>query len=201
MILASCLVYPFSMRMKPSYPANNLRGRICMGQGITFESLTNVSSTVNAIVIAIAGVLLFWMFFFNKTTEKFLKKKSSSNFNSDHRYIALPGMISRNIFCCFRRNFINFTDTKRIILDLLFALVLEWFGYKFIMITETVTNNDLLIYSFIYSFLCDLYFLIFLPFLWIYKSWKGNWAGWTNGSRKRMKFIMTGSALILPENC
>ena len=69
-----------------------------MGQGITFESLTNVSSTVNAIVIALAGVLLFWMFFFNKTTEKFLKKKSSSNFNSDHRYITLPGMISRNIF-------------------------------------------------------------------------------------------------------
>ena len=84
-ILASCLVYPISLRMKPSYPANNLRGRICMGQGITFESLTNVSSTVNGIVIALAGILLFWMFFFNKITEKFLKKKSSRNFNSDHR--------------------------------------------------------------------------------------------------------------------
>ena len=179
------------MRMKPSYPANNLRERICMGQGITFESLTNVSSTVNAIVIALAGVLLFWMFFFNKTTEKFLKKKSSRNFNSDHRYIASLGIMSRYLFCCIRRNFINFTDTKRIILDLLFALVFVWCGYKFIMIPETVTNNDLLIYSFIYSFLCDLYFLIFLPFLW---------AGWTNGSRKRMKFIMTRSALILPEN-
>ena len=93
-------------------------------------------------------------------------------------------------------------DTKRVILDLLFALVLEWCGYKFIMITKTVSNIDLLIFCFIFSFLCDLYFLIFLPFFWIFKSWKGNWAGWTNGSRRRrMNFFITRSKpeLIRPE--
>ena len=91
MIFVSCSVYPFSLRMKPSYPANTLRGQICMGQGISFAELTNSSASVNSIVIAMAGILLFWMFFFSRTTERFLKKicptESFRSLNSDHRYI------------------------------------------------------------------------------------------------------------------
>ena len=76
-------------------------------------------------------------------------------------------------------------------MDLLFALVLEWFGYKIIMITKSVNASDILIFSFVYSLLCDTYFMIILPFFWIFTSWKGNWAGWTNGSRTRRGFHLT----------
>ena len=76
-------------------------------------------------------------------------------------------------------------------MDLLFALVLEWFGYKIIMITKSVNASDILIFSFVYSLLCDTYFMIILPFFWIFTSWKGNWAGWTNGSRTRSRFHLT----------
>jgi hypothetical protein len=76
-------------------------------------------------------------------------------------------------------------------MDLLFALVLEWFGYRIIMITKSVNASDLLIFSFVYSLLCDTYFLIILPFFWIFTSWRGNWAGWTNGSRTRREFHWT----------
>ena len=163
-------MYPFSLRMKPSYPANNLRGQICMGQGVPFVGQTRISASVNNVGIAIACVLLFWMFFFSNTTERFLKgicpTKTFKSFNSDHRYQHLD--FSNSTFCIIRRNFLNFFDTQKVIRDLLFAQVIEWFGYKICMITESSNNTNIFIFSTILSLLFDLYFLIFLPFMWIY---------------------------------
>merc|ERR1711970_1193493 len=43
-----------------------------------------------------------------------------------------------------------------------------------------------------YSVVCDVYFMLLLPFFWIYSCWSLNWAGWTNGSRNhKRKFYMT----------
>ena len=67
------------------------------------------------------------------------------------------------------------------------------------MITESSNNTDIFIFSTILSLLFDLYFLIFLPFFWIYTSWGANWAGWTNGRRRRRVFYWTRPTFLSPD--
>ena len=85
----------------------------------------------------------------------------------------------------FRRNFINFDDTRRMALVFLKVTIIERLVYEVFLSTQLLTGPEQFAVQQFSCFMLDLYFMVLCPYMWIRRSLRNSWAGWGQGRRGR----------------
>ena len=90
MILANTAPFPFLQRLKPDYPYNNLKGKLCSGYGLNSSRVTDRDQSMHFTLVIYVIIYLAQLSFFSFKTSRFLKKisqnGSGSALNKKFRY-------------------------------------------------------------------------------------------------------------------
>ena len=85
-----CINFPFMSKLKPGYPFNNLKGKVCSGNGIHSSLLINRENSLHLTVIVLCICYITFGIFFKLKTAKVFKKFSPGGsgrvFNSKYRF-------------------------------------------------------------------------------------------------------------------
>ena len=90
MVIFSGANYPFSFKLMPNYPFNNLKGHICSGNGIHLSNVTEKEITAHMMLFFGALIYTIQICYISGKTSRFLKnvspKGSGVKFNGHFRY-------------------------------------------------------------------------------------------------------------------
>ena len=194
MTLANNVPFPFMQRLKPNYPFNNLKGKLCSGVGLDSSRVTDKENSLHLMLVGFVSIYLVQICFYSFKTKRFFnkmcKKGSGACFNKSFRYNLATAKVW---WCDFRRNFLNYDDTRFMLLVFIFStLISRWVMYKGFIHTDWFSGPQQFAAQQILYFLLDLYIMMYCPFKWIRNSTKNNWAGWAKikpGKQKKFFYV------------
>ena len=175
-------------KLKPGYPFNNLKGKVCSGNGIHSSLLTNKENSLHVVVVVLCiGYVTFGIFFKLKVAKVFKRLSPGGSgrvFNSKYR---LAKHIIKSLpLKIFRRNFLSFDETFNMIFLYIFSTILSrWFIFQLFLNTEFFSGPDQFLILILLYLILDLYFMMYCPYTWIKKSKEANWIGWSDGRLER----------------
>ena len=83
--------FPFTLKLKPGFPFNNMMGKICSGSGVHHSKLTQKQESLHIMLLAVALIYFTSICYISLKTSRFISKISPKGsgalFNKNYRLV------------------------------------------------------------------------------------------------------------------
>ena len=190
MVLSSYLSWPGSVMFSESYPANTVKGRICLGYRLDWDKDKSKGTSdiyIKPRLIVMASIIISGVFVFAliRRVKIFVPKFCTSN----RTHASIGGR--------HRRNLLTFNELAKIQAFLIFFFLIDSIiVLVFYIFQGVVTHESIFFIYHVYHMTFDLICMIVLPMIILYKSQTNFPDIWSNYTPKRINFYTTKTVYI-----
>ena len=185
MVVSSYLSWPGSVMLSQSYPANTVKGRICLGYRLDWDKDKSKGTSdiyIKPRLIVMATIIISGCFVFGliRRVKTFIPKMCTSN----RSHASIGGR--------HRRNLLTFNELAKIQAFLIFFFLIDSIIVLVFYIFQGVVTQERIFFIYhVYHMTFDLICMIVLPMVILYKSQTNFPDIWSNYTPKRINFYTT----------